>query len=93
MFEFIFTAKLWIKMDPEQFSLEDDDGSDLFITQESWEIVPLFPIFEENYDKVPHVRPQQEGPVPRVNYYSDISDAEDFEIPPSQQLISDNRSR
>ena len=56
-------------------SLEDDDCASLFITQEPCESVPLMPNMGDESDQAwvvgdPH--------------YSDISDADDFEIPSSQ---------
>ena len=55
-------------------SLEDDDVGNFFITQEPNQRVSLVPNFDEESDVVDVHRAK----------YSDISDAEDFEIPSSQ---------
>ena len=58
----------------ELCSLEDDECSNLFITQEPSQLVPLVPKFdaENGFYGDSHQK------------YSDISDAEDFELPASQ---------
>ena len=77
----------------DTFSLEDDDCSDLFITQESRNVVPLFPNFSVNGDNSPNIEVADQGCVPHGPVYSDISDDDLSNIPSSQQVKSDKIKR
>ena len=72
----------------EVYSLEEEDVGDMFLTQESRNIVSLVPNFEVENEEVTGESNLTELGVVRAEHYSDISDAEDFEIPCSQ--ISQN---
>ena len=69
----------------ETYSLEEDDVSAMFITQESWDIVPLIPNLEENTEKDVEITEMLDGKHEVNAQYSDISDDEVFEIPSSQK--------
>ena len=66
-------------------SLEDDDYSGVFITQEPQKIVPLVPNFEEEGTDGTGGDEAMEIGGQNTAQYSDISDFEDFDIPSSQQ--------
>ena len=74
----------------EFYSLEEDDGNELFITQESW----------DSGDKVLKVN-ENDGldyECPNLTQgchakYSDISDDDDFQIPSSQIVDNNKRTR
>ena len=66
-------------------SLEEDEHSDMFITQESRNVVPLFPNFDVESDMEVGQGNVVEIGNASQNQYLDISDAEDFEVPSSQQ--------
>ena len=69
----------------ELCSLEDDDYGDMFITQESQNIIPLVPDVDVDTEmgddhKVLEI---EKSVCPQ---YSDISDADDFNLQPSQPV-------
>ena len=77
----------------EFYSLEDEEGNNMFLTQESKEIVPLIPNFEVETDmEVGNGGAAQKDNL-CSNEYSDISDAEDFQIPCSQVQYASNGYR
>ena len=66
------------------FSLEDEDVSDMFLTQQlskNVEILPNFDLENERFLENSQVTQMDDG---SGACYSDISDAEDFQIPSSQ---------
>ena len=70
----------------EMFSLEEDDANALFITQESRNIVPLIPNFEENDGNVVESCSSNQAEHEVTTQYSDISDDDVFQIPSSQMV-------
>ena len=73
----------------ESISLEDEDPRNMFITQESRNIVPLVPNFEEEEDPFFRIEIDNAGvgnAALRDPQYSDISE-DDFEIPSSQAQV------
>ena len=75
------------------FSLEDDDGNDLFITQESRELIPLFPSGLEEGNNEGNMCVESEKEDVLFGQYSDISDDEVFDIPSSQKQNSEKIPR
>ena len=74
----------------EFFSLEEDEVDNMFVTQESKNIVPLVPKFDDENSMEVGVEGAAQKAVLCSEPYSDISDAEDFQIPCSQvQYCSD----
>ena len=67
----------------ELCSLEEEDYGDMFITLESWKIVPLVPNFDVDCEMDINSDVIEIGKTGQTQY-SDISDAEDFDIPLSQ---------
>ena len=80
-------------MNLENFSLEDDDSNGLFITQESREIIPLIPNMGNEESNEGEVCDMGDVHAVTSTPYSDISDAEDFQIPPSQTVQAKGNER
>ena len=77
----------------ELFSLEEEGGGEMFITQSDSKMVPLVPQFDDNVgmDYEEGVRAQKQVLCPPI--YSDISDDDAFEIPCSQVPNTTSRDR
>ena len=74
-------------------SLEEEDVGDIFLTQESREIVPLIPNFEVESDIEMVETRSTQNTNRAATQYSDISDEEDVTIQSSQipNNVSENR--
>ena len=68
----------------ELYSLEEEEGGDMFITQQNKNIVPLIPNFELNGESVMDTNESAQNQVLCQPIYSDISDDDAFKIPCSQ---------
>ena len=77
----------------ENFSLEEDDGNELFITQESREIVPLIPNMDNNDENDVEFLGVSHGGESHSMHYSDISDDEMLQVPSSQPVRIDENKR
>ena len=66
------------------FSQVENDGDDIFLTQTPRNLVPLVPNFEAQSDYVGIQGGTTQNEVLCRMQYSDISDAENFDIPCSQ---------
>ena len=66
----------------ETFSLEEDEASQMFLTQESRNLVPLVPIFDDK-DEEPQAAKLPENRQYPMDF-SDISDEDFCDIPCSQ---------
>ena len=73
----------------EMYSLEEDEGNALFITQERRNLVPLVP----NWDKSDANSSETGGFVEAIKQYSDISDDDAFEISSSQIQFGSEKKR
>ena len=68
----------------EIYSLEEEEGGEMFITQQNQNIVPLVPNFDVNVDMDVGEDAHAQKQVLCKPIYSDISDDDAFEIPCSQ---------
>ena len=78
----------------EFFSLEDDDGDELFLTQRSAQdnkVCENVGILGDPMDFSSPCTSIITPPPGQVPVYSDISDVEDFEVPSSQIIGSSTR--
>ena len=71
----------------ELCSLEEEDYGDMFITQESPNIVPLVPNFNGDCEMDSNSDVLEIGKTGQTKY-SNISDVEDFELPLSQARLA-----
>ena len=71
-----------IAKEMETYSLEEEEGSDIFITQKSQNIIPLVPNFDGEGDEPMDVVQQANPSYWAV--FSDISDDDNVDIPCSQ---------
>ena len=77
----------------DTFSLEEDDASELFITQESRNIVSLFPNFDGKSGNIGNGTGDGDRNNKNACQYSDISDDEIIDIPSSQAVSGDKIER